>query len=376
MSGIGNIPFVASLQEIVSILDRLAPPRYALGFDKVGLQIAPESREISRVVVSLDRSLAAIDRAIETGANLLLTHHPLIFRPVEKIGDDYEGRAIRKLIRHGIGHFAAHTNWDAAQGGINDALAARLGLTEVTSFGMAMNVERLKLVVFAPANAAEAIIDAAAAAGAGQIGSYRRCFFLGQGEGGFEAPADAKPTVGHPGERTLVEEVRIETVLPATAQKAVARAVRDAHPYEEAALDFLPMAAGPEQALGRVGRIEAMTLAELVAKTDAVLGVRSLAWGDPAEKIVRVAVEGGAADGDWRAAQRCGAQVLITGEVKQHIALEAAESGFALIQAGHYATEQPGVEALTNALQKALPDLDAETFVPPPGSSGRPFWAG
>ncbi|RYG35511.1 Nif3-like dinuclear metal center hexameric protein [bacterium] len=365
---------MSSLQEIVSVLDRLAPPRFALGFDKVGLQITPESREISGVVVALDRSLAAIDHAIAIGANLLVTHHPLIFRPVEKIGDDYEGRAIRKLIRHGMGHFAAHTNWDAAQGGINDALATRLGLSEVSSFGMVMEVSRLKLVVFAPLHSVDALIDAAIEAGAGEIGAYRRCAFVSGGEGHFDAPAGGNPTVGNAGKRNSVREAKVEMVLLASKRNAVEKAVRSAHPYEEPALEFLTLSPSGEQSLGRTGRIAPLSLRDFAASVDTALQTRSLVWGDPEAQIDRVAVEGGAADGDWRSARRAGAQVLVTGEVKQHIALEASESGFALVQAGHYATEQPGVEDLAAAISAAVPGLRAETFAPKAGISGRPFW--
>ncbi|CAN5653371.1 Nif3-like dinuclear metal center hexameric protein [soil metagenome] len=363
------------LNEIVATLDRLAPPRFALGFDKVGLQISPESREIDRVIVALDRSLAAIERAVASGAGLLITHHPLLFRPVERIGDDYEGRAIRRLIRHGIGFFAAHTNWDAARGGINDALAARLNLTGISPFGMAMDVDRLKLVVFTPDESVEAILDAASTAGAGVVGDYRRCAFVSEGEGRFDAPSPSKPAVGEPGKRNLERESRIEMVFPSNLQQSVEKAVRAAHPYEEPALDFVKLVPYAEQPLGRLGDLlTPQTLREWVASVDEALDTRSLAWGDPDSVIERIAVEGGAADGDWRAARRAGAQVLVTGEVKQHIALEAAESGFALIQAGHYATEQPGVAVLAKALSEGLPSLEVEIFAPAKGTSGRPFW--
>ena len=153
-------------------------------------------------------------------------------------------------------------------------------------------------------------------------------------------------------------------VLRKEDRRAVERALRTAHPYEEPAYDLLLLPPSPEQPAGRVGVREATTLADFAAETEARLATRAWAWGDPARPIRRVAVVGGAADGEWRAAQRAGADVLVTGEVKQHVAVEAAESGFALVAAGHYATEQPGVEALRDRMAEVCPAVDWRLFVP------------
>jgi dinuclear metal center YbgI/SA1388 family protein len=128
-----------------------------------------------------------------------------------------------------------------------------------------------------------------------------------------------------------------------------------------------------EQAAGRLGVVEPTTLVEFAQAVQASLGTKAWAWGDPDHRVRGVAVVGGAADGEWRAAQSAGADVLVTGEVKQHVALEASESGFALIAAGHYATEQPGVEALRDRMEAACPKVEWELFVPDPGKAGRPL---
>ena len=128
-----------------------------------------------------------------------------------------------------------------------------------------------------------------------------------------------------------------------------------------------------EQPAGRVGSVAETTMAAFTSSVERALGTKAWAWGAAGRRVRKVAVVGGAADGEWRAAQRAGADVLVTGEVKQHVALEAAESGFALIAAGHYATEQPGVEALRDRMAAACPQVEWRTFVPEPGVAGRPL---
>ncbi len=362
------------VREILAILETVAPVRYAFSFDRVGLQVGDPEAEVSRAVVSLDRSRAAVASARESGAELLLAHHPLLFTPLkEVVAGDHVGRTVLDLAAAGIAFVAAHTNWDSARGGVNDALATRLGLNETKEFGGAADVERLKLVFFAPPDAAERLIDALSEAGAGAIGDYRRCAFLAEGTGTFVGGEGTKPATGEPGRIERTPETRVEMVLRKDERRAVERALRTNHPYEEPAYDFLASPPMAEQAAGRVGTVERTTLKAFVTGVESALEAKALGWGDPARTIRKVAVVGGAADGEWRAAQRAGADVLVTGEVKQHVALEASESGFALVAAGHYATEQPGVEALRDRMAAVCPGVDWRTFVPEPGFAGRPF---
>lgn len=168
--------------------------------------------------------------------------------------------------------------------------------------------------------------------------------------------------------------MRIEMVVPEAKAGAVSRAIRGVHPYEEPAFDFHQLAADEEQPAGRIGVLqEAMSLAQLVQQIDRELDTASWAWGSPDRPIRRVAVVGGAADGEWRDARQAKADVLVTGEVKQHVGLEAAEEGFAIIAAGHYATEHPGCVTLRDRLAVELPDVEWLLYEPPAGSSGRPF---
>lgn len=366
---------MAFVWQILDALERIAPARFALSYDRVGLQVGDPAAEVSRAVVALDRSLGAVRFAAEQGAQLLVAHHPLLFQPIGSVTPDtQEGRTVLELARQGIAFVAAHTNWDAAPGGINDELASILGLRDTAPFGIAAESERLKLVVFVPRARVEEVIDTLAFEGAGMIGPYDRCAFTSEGIGTFRGNADSHPTIGQPGRIERVAETRLEMATHRDRAGAVVRRLREIHPYEEPAYDLIPLAPLAEAAIGRVGTVDtSRSLAEFARYVDERLGTRSLTWGDPVTRIERVAVVGGAADSEWRAAQAVGAQVLVTGEVKQHVALEAAESGFAMIAAGHYATEQPGCVALADRLRKEAPDVDWTVFTPVPGHFGRPL---
>lgn len=363
-----------TVQEVLDALEIIAPKRFALSFDKVGLQVGDRHGDITKAVVSLDRSLAAVDYAIKEGAQLLLSHHPLIFEPLASAtSDTHTGRTVLRLIENRIAFIAAHTNWDAAPGGINDTLASRLGLEDVKPFGMAATSKQLKLVFFAPHGSEQKLIDAASEAGAGVIGLYTRCAFIGNGTGTFYAAPGTDPTIGEVGSVEEVSESKIEMVLPESTRNAVERALRAAHPYEEPAFDFVQLVDWKEHALGRVGTLpQAVPFADFVHAVDAALDTRS--WGFGRERTVRkVAVVGGAADTEWMNAQRAGADVLVTGEVKQHFAVEAAESGMCIVAAGHYATEHPGCIALAERMSQEVEGVEWKIFEPSPGIAGRPL---
>lgn len=368
---------MAFVHELLSVLEQIAPEEHTLDGDHVGLQVGSKAAEVSRVTVALDRSLEAIAFAKADRSQVLLTHHPLLFKPVATVDlAGYEGRAIHELITAGISCVAAHTNWDAAVGGVNDELAARLGLQDVVPFGTCQPISRLKLCFFCPSDQVDAVIDAVAAAGGGQIDQYSRCAFLSPGTGTFVPGTGSAPFVGEPGEITRVPEVRVEMVVPRSCRARVTTALLAAHPYETPAFEFYELAPVSERPLGRLGNLAAgMTLEGFLAFNNRQLGSQGMAWGDPKTRVSRVAVVGGSGDGDWKAARDLGADVLVTGEVRQHVAVEASECGIAMISAGHFATENPGVEALASRLQAYLPEVSFVCFTPKPGHGGRPFYS-
>jgi dinuclear metal center YbgI/SA1388 family protein len=367
---------MAIVSNVLAALERIAPAYLAMPGDHIGLQVGDPEAQVSRAVISLDRSLSAVRAAREKGAQLLISHHPLIWEPLERlVPEDHAAATAMECVKSGIAFIAAHTNWDAAQGGVNDALAAKLGLVEVVPFGSAPDRRVYKLVVFCPTKDAHALLDALSAAGAGHIGLYERCAFMSDGLGNFRPLAGASPAVGSVGSVEDVPETRLETVVPADVKDAVVAALRAAHPYEEPAFDIYAVegVAGPP--LGRLGRLAAPVPCDAFpGYVEKALGTRVLAWpGGRSEAVSKVAVVGGSGDDLWKDAARAGTDVLVTGEVKQHVALEATESGFALVAAGHYATEQPGCDALRDRLKVEMPNVEWLPYEPEPGVAGRPL---
>lgn len=358
---------------VLRCLDEIAPTSLAFSFDKVGLQVGSATWPCTKIAVSLDSSLAAVAFAREIGADVLVGHHPLIWEPLQSLDpQNIRTRTALELASSQIAFIGAHTNWDCAPDGLNDELARRLRLSEVKPFGSAASIPLYKVITFVPHDSADALISAMSEAGAGKLGEYERCAFSTAGTGTFRGSVNSNPTVGSPGVTENVPETRVEMRSDALCLERVISAIRLIHPYEEPAFDIVDLAETTSNSAGRLGRLpRPMSLNELIAHANDCLGTHSLAWQGEEKEIEWLAVVGGAADSDWAAARKMGAQAFLTGEVKQNVALEAGETGLSILAAGHYATEQPGCEHLCRRLQEK--GFDAHLFVPAPGEAGRPL---
>jgi putative NIF3 family GTP cyclohydrolase 1 type 2 len=265
-----------------------------------------------------------------------------------------------ELARAGVSIASPHTAFDNTTGGINEGLARRLGLVDVTGLRPGPASPQFKVVVFTPEADRDAVLAAVFEQGAGRIGAYEECSFAIPGEGTFFGTESANPTVGQAGRRESVRELRLEFVCPGTRLAHVLAAIRASHSYEEPAMDVYPLQAqaqGP--GIGRIGRLpNPISLRELSARVGAALktaGVQVV--GQPDRRVERVAIACGAGDDFLRDAAGAGADVLVTGEARFHRALEASSIGLGLIVAGHHATERPGVEDLAGLLATAFPNL-------------------
>jgi dinuclear metal center YbgI/SA1388 family protein len=291
--------------------------------------------------------------ACEHRAQLLVTHHPLLFKPLRRLTlDDPVGRVLWQAVRGGVAVIAAHTNLDVAADGLNHWLADRLELTDAEPL-QPLTGHLFKLVVFVPVEHAEAVADALFAGGAGQIGAYDQCSFQAAGIGTFRPGPGTTPFVGIAGRRERVEEIRLETIVPQRRLSRVLEKLLKAHPYEEVAYDLTPLANQlPGAGLGRIGRLPApMSLAALGDRAKSLLGcssVRLVGW--PEQLVGKVAVCGGSGAGLIAEAQRRGADVLVTGDVKYHEARQAEDLGLALLDAGHFATERLAAAELATRL--------------------------
>jgi dinuclear metal center YbgI/SA1388 family protein len=299
--------------------------------------------------------------AIETRANFIVTHHPILFRGVKRLTDATpEGRMLLGLARAGVAVYSPHTAFDNTHGGINEMLARRLGLVEVVPLRRAAECGSMKVVVFVPEKDLNRVADALFAAGAGHIGEYRECSFRLAGVGTFFGSDAANPTIGQKGRREEVNEWRLEAVCPASRVEPVVAAIRRAHSYEEPAFDIYPLHAPPSgRGEGRLGTLEpGRSLAELAAAVKATLRAGPVQTiGDLQRPVRRVAIVCGAGGEFLADAVRARADVLLTGEMHFHDYLSAGAQGLSLILPGHYATERCGIEELADRLHGQFPQL-------------------
>ena len=346
------------LSDVIELLERRYPPATAESWDAVGLVVGEPQAPVERVLFAVDPTEEVVAEAAAAGADLLVTHHPLLLRPVNSVAATTpKGRVIHRLISEGIGLYVAHTNADIAAGGVNDALAALLDLAEtrplVPAPGRALDV----LVVYVPEPEAEPLREALAQAGAGTVGDYTGCAWSVTGTGEFTPQDGAEPAIGAVGTHERVTERRLEMVVPPGRRDAVTAALREAHPYEEPAYSFLAThAPSSHVGAGRVGYLEEpTTLRELAAVVAERLpatagGIR--VSGNLDATVTTVAVCGGAGDSYLEAARAARADVYLTADLRHHRAGEAREEDRApaLIDAAHWATEWPWLPVAARAL--------------------------
>ncbi len=338
-------------------------PQWAEEWDRVGLIVGDSDAGVIGVVVTLDATAEAVERAHSAGANVVVTHHPPYLEAPERIGSG-PGPAgtVAAAIRRGVAVISLHTNLDRAPDGAS-ALSRALGLMEVAPLEAASEPVVL-LVTYAPADAIPSLRVAMSAAGAGRLGEYEACAFSAEGRGYFDERANAHPAARDSGDG--VPEVRLEMIAPPACADAALAAARAAHPYEEPVVLAVPSRRARGAArLGRVCVWEGgTTLGDLAGHVAQTLGVACRVWGDPERPVTRIAVANGSA-GSLLEDAAASADTLIAGEVRYHDALAASASGLAIIEAGHDATEWPIVHVLAEAVRDVLGTAVPVTEEPP-----------
>lgn len=329
----------------MSLVHDLYPPHRAASWDSVGLQVGDPDWPVERVLVCLDVTGRVVEEAADGPPTLVLAHHPLLFRPLARLTPvTASGRTALAAARAGVAVAAAHTNLDVAEdgAGTSDPVARVLELQDLSSLETAQGEgRRLKLVVFVPHDHVDAVVDALAEAGAGQIGAYDRCHFRVEGTGSFRPGAGADPHVGSVGSVHHEPESRVEMELPRAAAGRVVAALVTAHPYEEVAYDLYPVVDVDGHGLGLVGQLPTpLPLRAVAARLRGDLPAPHLRYaGEPDRLVRRVAVVGGAGDSHVGAAVAAQVDVYVTGDLRHHVTLDALEQGLALVDAGHHATE-------------------------------------
>ena len=361
--------------EIIQLFEQFSPKSLAMEGDKIGLQVGRLNKKVDRVMIALDVLEDVIDEAIEKNVQLIIAHHPIIFRPLKNVlTDTTQGRMVEKLLKHDIAVYAAHTNLDVAKGGVNDLLAAALELQEPEVLVPTFDTKLKKLVVFVPASHAEEIRNVLGKAGAGYIGNYSHCTFSTNGTGRFLPGENTNPFVGQPGQLEEVDEIRIETIVPEPLLKKAITAMIKAHPYEEVAYDVYPTEnKGEVLGLGRIGKVSEMTLGEFAEKVKTALDVEQVrVVGDLASKVRKVAVLGGDGNKYFMNAKFKGADVYVTGDIYYHTAHDAMMQGLNMIDPGHN-VEKVMKKGLTAALQKMCREEGYEVEIFPSEVNTDPF---
>jgi dinuclear metal center YbgI/SA1388 family protein len=352
-----------SLGEIVDLLHGWYPPATADSWDAVGLVSGDPADEVRKVLFAVDPTYDVAAEAAEWGADLLVVHHPLFLKSVHGVAATTpKGRVLSTLSRAGCALLTAHTNADQAVGGVSAAMAATLGLDSAEPIVPAPADARDKLTTYVPVGDADAVRAALAEAGAGRVGDYDRASFSSPGQGRFRPLEGASPVIGSVGEIEVVEEERVEVVLPRSRRTAVVRALLGAHPYEEPAWDVVEIADAGLAATGtgRIGDVVPQTLRDFAASVAAALpttahGVRVA--GDPERVVRRVALCGGAGDFLLDTVRRTDADVYVTSDLRHHPASEFRDHGGpALVDVAHWAAEWTWLPVVEARLRAALGD--------------------
>lgn len=350
------------IKEVINALEMFAPLPLQDGFDNAGLQIGLTDAEATGALLCLDVTEAVVDEAIALGYNLIVSHHPLLFKGYKSLtGRDYVERCIMKAIKHDLVIFSMHTNLDNAPGGVNYKIAEKIGLEKVRILDAKAD-NLLKLVTFVPEKQADMVRQALFDAGCGNIGAYDACSYNVSGKGTFRAGVGTHPFCGKLGELHEEPEVRIETILPAFKESVVVQALLDAHPYEEPAYDLYPLRNTWNQVgAGIVGELkEPETETEFLKRIKQLFEVGCVKHSRMKGRLIQwVALCGGSGAFLLPHAVRCHADVFLTGEVKYHDYF-SYENEILIAEIGHYESEQYTKEIFYSIIREKFPTLDIQ----------------
>lgn len=328
-------------RDVFQVIEQLAPKTFAYDWDPVGLQVGSYNKSVSKVMVTLDVVEAVVDEAIEKNVDVIVAHHPLLFKAVQKINTNTSiGRILQKLLTNDITVYAAHTNLDIAQNGVNDVLCKIIGIKNTHVLVEKEAGQLLKLAVYVPKTHIEEVRNAISDAGVGHIGNYSHCTFQTKGQGTFKPLDGTNPYIGSVNELEKVEEVKLESIMEESKLPSALTAIRQSHPYEEPAYDVYPLRnKGEIYGLGRIGElINPTQLSDFCEQVKTTLELDCVRVTGKMDKQVKtVAVLGGSGEKFIHQAKKKGADVFITGDMTFHQAQDAQEMGLAIIDVGHYA---------------------------------------
>jgi dinuclear metal center YbgI/SA1388 family protein len=347
------------VKDIVAAIEDIAPLSYQESYDNAGLIVGRYDWELTGALICLDVVEEVVEEAIEKGLNLIISHHPIVFKGLKRFnGNNYVERTVMLAIQNNIAIYAAHTNLDSVKGGVSDKMCDVLGLVNRKILDPVIG-DLKKLVTYVPSDKAEDVRSSLFESGAGQIGKYDSCSFNTKGEGTFKANDSATPYVGKVGELHYESETRIETVFPKHLQGKVISALLRAHPYEEVAYDIYSLENKNTQVgSGMIGELETpMDSLEFMNKLKDLFHCGAIRHTPIVkDKIRKVALCGGSGSFLLRKAKASKADIYISGDFKYHEFFDA-EGKIIIADIGHYESEQFTREIFYEIVTKKFPNF-------------------
>lgn len=346
------------LKNLINKIEYKYPLNLAYEWDNVGLLVGDFNANIKTVLVVLEVNETVIDEAINNNIDLIITHHPFIFKKMNKINTcDLKGRLIYKLIKNNIALYSMHTNFDIAFDGLNDYFMEIMGFENTSILDVTSNEVLYKLVVYVPEANAKIVKEALGKSGAGNIGNYSYCSFLTKGEGSFKPLEGSEPFIGSQGSISTVKEVKLETIVKQNELNKVVSSMLKVHPYEEVVYDLYKLEnSGKSFGLGRVSKLnKTTTLEQLSNFIKEKLNMKYIRIvGEKDSIISKVALVTGSGSDMIKKSKKAGADVLITGDIKYHEAQDALDMGICIIDCGHFETEN----IFSDVIKRFLDQID------------------
>lgn len=331
-----------TVRELIAAMDQLAPPSLAENWDPVGLSFGSMDKEVKKVMIALDVDSNTLQEAKDKEIDLMITHHPAIFKPLKTLNsEDPRRQEYIELLKSDIAVYSAHTNLDAAESGINDWLADSIGIsrTDREIVSVSSKTGYKKLAVYVPDESADKVRKALHNAGAGEIGDYKDVSYTLEGYGRFTPQEGADPTEGEIGREEYIHEQRIEMMLKDKDVYTVIEALKSSHPYEEPVFDLFTLENQTDSyGFGRVGTVEKPRSTEEMAHfIQSLFYVDGIRYGAASKKPHnKVAIFGGSGAKYYKDALKKGATLFITGDIAYHDAQDMLRDGLEFIDAGHF----------------------------------------
>jgi dinuclear metal center YbgI/SA1388 family protein len=358
------------ISKIISALESWAPLSLQEDYDNAGLMLGDPAADCASALVSLDVTEEVVAEAVDRGCNLIIGHHPLIFRGLKKLtGSNGVERAVMLAIKHDISVYSIHTNLDNVIDGVNGRIADLLGLSHRTTL-QAKPGQLFKIACFVPEKFANPVLDAMFAAGAGTIGNYSECAYEVSGTGMFKPGEGTNPFSGQVGQRQLEPEVRVETILPQYLLNNVVAAMMAAHPYEEVAYDVYELRNQYRRTgSGLIGTLpQPLSVPDFLQMIKSRFSVASIRHTNTAKREVgRVAVCGGSGSFLIPAALKRGADVFVTADIRYHDFFDT-DASMMVCDIGHFESEQFTSDLIIERLRSEFPNfavLKSETNTNP-----------